>query len=99
MNIFDFPQIPISSEVSEILIKNENVTIERIVSCGNTTDWYDQAQNEFVILLQGKAIIEYETGEKINIKKGDTVYLPAHLKHRVAYTSKKPPCIWICMFW
>lgn len=99
MNIFDFPQIPISSEVSEILIKNENVTIERIVSCGNTTDWYDQTENEFVILLQGKAIIEYETGEKINIKKGDTVYLPAHLKHRVAYTSKKPPCIWICMFW
>ena len=100
VNIFDLPQIDdMSVEISDILIKSENVTVERIISRGNTTDWYDQIQNEYVILLQGKAVIEHENGEKINIKKGGTLYLPARLKHRVAYTSSKPPCIWICIFW
>lgn len=36
--------------------------IERIISTGQISDWFDQADNELVMLLQGSAKIEYETG-------------------------------------
>ena len=99
MNIFDLPQLPLSDEFSEFLVKNDYVSIERIISCGNSTDWFDQTLNEFVILLQGCAVIEYENGDKIDMAKGDTLFLPAHITHRVAFSSENPPCIWICVFW
>ena len=62
MNIFEMPPLPLTEEVTTILNENENIRIERIISTGQVSDWYDQAETEFVILLEGNAIIEYETG-------------------------------------
>ena len=42
-----------------ILFNNENVKIEKIISTGQTTDWQESNKNEFVILVQGNAEIEY----------------------------------------
>ena len=75
--------------------------IERIVSSGQTTptrEWYDQDQDEWVVLIQGESELEYENGDKQRLTAGDHVLIPAHLRHRIVYTSAEPPCIWIAVF-
>ena len=101
MNLFDLPDpLPDHEEFTELL-RSKDVSIERIVSTGQVTPeghWYDQDQDEWVAVLQGEAILEYDTGEKLRLSAGDHVLLPAHRRHRVAYTSMEPPCIWLAVF-
>ncbi len=98
MNIFDVKKINKTKEIVEILKKNENVRIEKIISTGQTTDWMEQEEEEFVMLIQGEAIIEYENKTQ-ELRAGDTVIIKKNEKHRVVYTSKNPCCIWICIFY
>jgi cupin 2 domain-containing protein len=60
MNIFNLPELPMLAELITILAESQNVRIERIISTGQvSTDWYDQEQREFVILLEGNAVVEF----------------------------------------
>lgn len=59
MNIFDLKDLSEKEEVVRILAEGKNVKIEKIISTGQTTDWQESEQNEFVILVQGEAEIEY----------------------------------------
>lgn len=99
MNLFDIPQIELNEELTTLIMKNENIRVERIISTGQTTDWYEQDQYELVFLLSGNAKIEYENKEIIELKAGDTIKIPKHKRHRVAFTSKTPPCVWLCIFY
>ena len=100
-NLFDLPYpLPDAEEFTELL-RSKNLRIERIVSSGQTTPagkWYDQDEDEWVALIQGEAVLEYENGEKVQLSAGDHILLPAHCRHRVAYTSANPPCIWLAIF-
>jgi len=99
VNIFDLSALPLSEELTTILIKNDNIRIERIVSTGQVSDWYDQPETEFVVLLEGSAVVEFESGRTITMSKGDTLFIAPHERHRVSFTSSKPPCIWLCVFY
>ena len=99
MNIYELPPLPLTEEVTAILSENENVRIERIISAGQVSDWYDQDETEFVILLEGNAVIEYENGDSVAMSKGDTLLIKPHERHRVSYTSSEPPSIWLCVFY
>lgn len=99
MNIFDLPDGIIDKEQLVQLVDNNTVRIEKIISTGQTSDWYDQEQDEFVMLIDGFATISYEDNTQVHLKKGDTLYIPAHKIHRVSYTSNEPACIWLCVFW
>ena len=98
VNIYEMPPLPLTEEVTTILSKNENIRIERIISTGQVSDWYNQDETEFVVLLEGKAVVEYENGTSVAMLKGDTLLIKPHEKHRVSYTSSEPPCIWLCVF-
>lgn len=98
-NIFSLPTVPLCEELQTALFSDANIHIERIISYGQTSDWYDQEQNEFVMLLEGSAQLEYEDGEILTLNKGDSIFIASHKKHRVAFTSSTPPCIWLCIFW
>ena len=101
INIFDLPQPLPNQEVIDDLVTAEGVRIERIVSSGQTTDtdeWYDQDRDEWVLLIQGVAVLEYENGGKLRLNAGDHLLIPAHRRHRVDFTSENPPCIWITVF-
>ena len=100
-NIFDLPEPLPDEEVIDGLIATDAVKIERIISNGQTTpagEWYDQDIDEWVVLIQGQAELEYENGDKVRLIAGDHVLIPAHVRHRVTYTSEEPPCIWIAVF-
>lgn len=99
-NIFNLPESVPTEELFETLLSTEGVVIERIISTGQTTpsgEWYDQNTGEWVILLQGEAKISYADGTTIKLRKGDYIFIPAHHKHRVEYTTSEPPCIWLAI--
>ena len=86
-------------EIFQTLIQNEKVKIERIISYGQTTPkdyWYDQDEDEFVMVVEGEAQIKYEDGTLYKLVKGDTLYIKSHQKHQVTYTSN--PTIWLALF-
>jgi len=99
MNIFENIPDTLNGEIFTTLLESKDVKIERIVSDGQTSkEWYDQEQNEWILLLQGNAIIEFED-RSIELKSGDTLNIPFHVKHKVAYTSNAPKCIWLALFY
>ncbi len=100
-NIFENIPDELSEELVETLCSSDAVRIERIVSYGHSSDpdfWYQQEQNEFVILLSGSAQLELED-KTISMKPGDYLNIPAQLKHRVATTAKDEKSIWLCVFY
>lgn len=100
MNIFTIPENLGTGEIFEQIFSQDNVRIERIVSCGQSSPpgfWYDQEWHEWVVLLQGKAEIEWPDGTRQYLDSGDHLFIPAHQVHRVAYTSTEPPCIWLAV--
>ena len=71
MNIFDLRDLSEKEEIIKILAENENIKIEKIISTGQITDWQVSEKNEFVILIQGEAEIEFF--EKKNLKKNEKI--------------------------
>jgi cupin 2 domain-containing protein len=91
----------LSDEALEVLAETGNVRIERIVSLGHASPegvWYDQPQAEFVVLIAGEAHVEFE-GESLprELKPGDYLLIPAHCRHRVAWTSSDEPSVWLAV--
>lgn len=100
-NIFSNIKIDKKNEEFLDLLKHENVRIERIISngqCSPINFWYEQDENEFVLLLKGEAILEFENSELI-LKEGDFINIPSNQKHRVKYTSKEFTTIWLAIFY
>ncbi len=78
-------------ESTEVLLAGEGIRLERIVSQGQVTPagvWYDQAEDEWVLLLTGAAhlAIEGEPSEH-ELAPGDSAFLPAGCRHRVTWTD------------
>ena len=99
-NLFHLPGSLPAEEVFTPLLEQPNLRIERIVSTGQTTppgQWYDQEQDEWVVVLQGAATLTYDDGSSLFLRTGDYVLLPAHTRHRVDYSSQAPPCIWLAV--
>ncbi|MGB3312527.1 MAG: cupin domain-containing protein [Nodosilinea sp.] len=99
-NLFHLPKPLPAIEVFTALVETPHLRVERILSAGQTTppsQWYDQSQAEWVVLLQGSATLTYETGAALAMGPGDYVLIPAHVRHRVNYTSSEPPCIWLAV--
>jgi cupin 2 domain-containing protein len=78
------------------LLENSNVKIQRIVSHSSATppaEWYDQTHTEWVLVIRGQAILEFEGGQRVVLGAGDYLTLPPHLRHRVHETATET--IWL----
>lgn len=101
-NLFNDMPVNVSEEMSQTLAKSENVRIERIISKGQASPenfWYDQQQNEWVIVLKGSAAIRFENGNIVDLHAGDFVNIPAHQRHRVEWTDSNSETIWLAVFY
>ena len=81
------------------LLQAPGIRIERIVSQGHQSParfWYDQPTNEWVVVLKGAARLEFEDGT-LEMGPGDFINIPAHKKHRVAWTTPDEPTIWLAV--
>lgn len=95
--LFPEPEMPLQGERFEDLFQTDNIRIERILSAPHSSSGpYDQEQDEWVLVLQGEAVLEVE-GERVTLSAGETLLLPAHTPHSVLDTSNEPPCIWLAV--
>jgi len=89
-NLFAKPEHAKSGEEFLTLFENTNAKIERIVSHSHSSPagfWYDQAEDEWVVVLSGTATLEFAAGERVELRAGDYLTIARHVKHRVAHTS------------
>jgi cupin 2 domain-containing protein len=98
-----FAGIPnqLSTELFTTLLSAGHVRIERIVSRGHASlpdFWYDQDENEFVLLVTGAARLQFED-RVIEMKPGDCINIPAHQRHRVEWTTQDEQTIWLAVFY
>lgn len=101
-NIFSNIPSEIPNEIFEDIVTTEKLRIERIVSKGQTspdTGWYDQDENEWLIVLSGYGVIEYINGVKVMLKQGDYLNIEAHELHRVIDTSSDEATVWLAIFY
>jgi len=99
-NIFDSLPDSTANEVFDLLVENEHIKIERIVSNGHSSPesgWYDQNKDEWVLVVKGEATISLEDGQSLNLKAGSHLYIPAHTKHKVTWTTETTETIWIAV--
>jgi cupin 2 domain-containing protein len=60
-------------ELFETLVKTDTIHIERIISKGHSSpekSWYDQNQNEWVLVLKGAARLAFEDGSEVGMGRG-----------------------------
>lgn len=99
MNLFVIPA-PQPDEACDPLLVAPGLRLERIVSWGQRSPdgfWYDQEQDEWLCLLEGSALLAFVHFD-VFLQRGDTLLIPAHLRHRVEATSSAPPAVWLCAF-
>jgi cupin 2 domain-containing protein len=97
-NLFTNLAIVKGGEEFMTLFENTNGKIEEIVSHAHSSPagfWYDQAEDEWVVVLRGTATLEFAAGEQVELTAGDYLTIPRHVKHRVARTSEQT--IWLAV--
>ena len=95
MNLFDYTLPEAGREALAVLHEDRRIRIERIVSNLARTQWYDQGQDEWLVLLKGSAKLAVEQ-TRVTLGEGDTLFLPAHCRHRVLSTSDD--ALWLTVF-
>jgi cupin 2 domain-containing protein len=97
-NLFaDIPD-PAGGEQVRTLALRRYMRVERIVSNGQGSPpgfWYDQENDEWVVLLQGTAKLAFADGRSCELKSGDYLMIRRHLKHRVEETSAD--AVWLAV--
>ena len=100
-NLLAAPPQRKAEEQLDLLVEKGGVRIERIVSTDQASPpgfWYDQTDDEFVVLLTGAARLRFEEGDvTLDMKPGDWVEIPAHVRHRVEATQAEPATVWLAV--
>lgn len=100
-NIFQNIPESIPKERVNIISETDHVRIERIVSKGHASPpgfWYDQHQNETVILFKGSAGLLFDgKDETIVMHPGDYLDIPPHTRHRVQWTDPDEETVWLAI--
>jgi cupin 2 domain-containing protein len=92
---------PNAEEQFETLTHSGSVRVERIVSRGHCSApdfWYDQAEDEFVLLVSGAARLQFADGTLLELRPGDWVNIPARVRHRVDWTDETTFTVWLAVF-
>ena len=101
-NIFAALPDNLDAEVFEDIVRSPSTRIERIISKGHTSPesgWYDQDENEWVIVLQGAAKLEFADRGEVSLSPGDYINIPAHQQHRVSWSDPEQTTIWLAIFY
>ncbi len=98
INLFEASSELNDSEQIVPLLWMQNARLEWIASYGQASEdefWYEQAQDEWVLLAKGCAVLRFEGNRDLLLQAGDCLTLPAGLKHRVQSCSDD--AVWIAL--
>jgi cupin 2 domain-containing protein len=101
-NLFEaLPDQPQIAERFEALLTQPGLRIERIVSSGQASPagfWYEQAEAEWVLLLQGRASLRFaDEAVARQLQPGDWLYIEPRRRHRVEWTDQDGPTVWLAI--
>jgi cupin 2 domain-containing protein len=101
-NLLAGPGPECGREETTVLLQGQGLRLERIHSCGAVTppgQWYDQAQGEWVAVLQGSAQLLFaDQAEPTPLHCGDWLWIEPRRRHRVEATDSERGCIWLVLF-
>jgi cupin 2 domain-containing protein len=105
--LVDLPDPLIAASTDELFQQlaanaTSGVRIERIVSNGHASAegfWYDQDQHEWVMVVQGEAVLALDGQPDVRLKAGDYINIAAHTRHRVQWTSPDQTTVWLAVFY
>jgi cupin 2 domain-containing protein len=100
-NIFADVPATLVDEHFTSLWSTTSLRVERIISHGHASPpgfWFDQNDAEWVLVLQGAAVILFEgQPDPVRLKHGDYLYIPAHARHRVDWTDPDQVTVWLAI--
>lgn len=100
-SLFDDVHPQADEEEFRTLLARPGLKVERIVStgqCGPPGFWCDQAWDEWVLVMFGAAVVEFDDGKPPRtLKPGDYLHIAAGRRHRVAWTEPDQPTIWLAI--
>jgi cupin 2 domain-containing protein len=100
-NFFDDLPGDLPEEQFTELLRASGFRVERIVSRGHCSPegfWYDQDWHEWVLVLRGSAGVLFEgEAEPVVLRPGSHLNIPAHVRHRVAWTDSREPTVWLAI--
>ena len=100
-DIFDDIPSELSEELFTTILQANGFRIERIVSHGHSSPeghWCNQDASEWVILLEGNAGVLFDGDtDPIELKPGSYLNIPAHKRHRVAWTDPNRRTVWLAI--
>ena len=90
-------------EITTVLQQGSGWRLERIHSCQASSPpgfWYDQAEHEWVNLIQGSALLQFEDEPAPrSLCRGDALLIAPHRRHRLVATDPAPGSVWLALFW
>ncbi len=96
-NIFKLLLNDEKQEIFTTLLERAGFRLEQIVSNGQASApgfWYDQENDEWVLLVRGEAVLELQDAS-ITLQTGDSLLIPARVRHRVASCSQD--AVWLAL--
>lgn len=97
-NLFENTPARSGAEDITTLFRSSAATITRIVSNEHASPpgfWYDQAEGEWVAVIEGGATLEFDDGVVHEMNRGDWIEIPAQVRHRI--TSTAGHTIWLAV--
>jgi cupin 2 domain-containing protein len=102
-NLFTGVPADLPDEVTQTLLTAGSFRVERIVSHSHASPdgfWYDQDEDEWVLVLAGAARLRFEgEPEPVAMTAGSYVNIPAHRRHRVEWTDPTQVTVWLAIFY
>jgi|SRR4051812_31334967 cupin 2 domain-containing protein len=99
-NLFEDIPTALPEELFTPLLNHPSLRIERIVSVGHASPpgfWYDQPEDEWVLVVSGAARLSFEGEEPMELRRGSYVHIRAHQRHRVEWTTPDEPTVWVAV--
>ncbi|MGU7769195.1 cupin domain-containing protein [Burkholderia sp. MR1-5-21] len=101
-NLFSSEGERSGGERIDLLVTGPRLNVERIVSMGHASPegfWYDDSRAEWVVLLSGAAVLEFEeNATRLEMRPGDYVLIEPHCRHRVAWTHAEAQSVWLAIY-
>ncbi len=96
-----FPRSP-RKEIFKVLFEDDRTKIEAIVSPTGSSSpedgsWYNQEWDEYVYVVSGSANLLFKEGNRSKkMIKGESIYIHAHVEHRVTNMNHRTE--WLAYF-
>ena len=103
LNLLSGPCPPLGQERIVVVLASPHLRLELIESCQFANPagfWYDQRDWEWVMVLQGEAVLRFADEDQARrLRAGDSLLITPGRRHRVEATDPAPGTRWLALFW